>query len=222
MLFSEALLLFLIHLLFGWRKHLVLPALDFSKSGPSAITHTIKDQRFLISFVDFKDFSTSYSLKIRLDFRIISNSSIVTVTALILVLLSWDILPMDFALPVICTISCHFGHFVEVVYMSAWYDKWLFSLIFFLLNVNAGMQAVQGVQSLLIGQGPVYNKMFITSADGGYVTVGICFSVSLITQKVLNWFNLKFRGILKCAKEQRTKHWWCSGFQRGLWLLIFR
>lgn len=133
MLSSEALLLFLIHLLFGWRKHLVLPALDFSKSGPSAITHTIKDQRFLISFVDFKDFSTSYSLKIRLDFRIISNSSIVTVTALILVLLSWDILPMDFALPVICTISCHFGHFVEVVYMSAWYDKWMFSLFFFCL-----------------------------------------------------------------------------------------
>lgn len=60
--------------------------------------------------------------------------------------------------------------------------------LFFLLNVNAGMQAVQGLQSLWVEQGTVYNKMFITSANGGYLTAGICFSVSKLTQKVLNWF----------------------------------
>lgn len=38
----------------------------------------------------------------------------------------------------------------------------------FLLNVNAGMQAVCKVW---IEQGTVYNKMFITSANGGYVII---------------------------------------------------
>lgn len=57
----------------------------------------------------------------------------------------------------------------------------MFSLFFF-LNVNSGMQAVQGVQSLGVEQGTVYNKTFITSANSGYVTAGICFSVSKITQ----------------------------------------
>lgn len=58
-----------------------------------------------------------------LDFRINSLQTIVTVTALITVLMSWDVLPADFALPVICTILCHFGQFLKVVHMSACYDK---------------------------------------------------------------------------------------------------
>lgn len=61
----------------------------------------------------------------------------------------------------------------------------MFSLFFFLLNVNAGMQ-VRGLQSLPVEQGTtVHNKMFIIFPSGGDVTAGICFSVTKITQSFI-------------------------------------
>lgn len=82
-----------------------------------------------------------------LDLRII-NQTIVTVTVLIMVLMNWNILPTDFALPVICTILCHFGHFLKVVYTVCLPTMTNECFLFFLLNVNTGMQAVQDLQSL--------------------------------------------------------------------------
>lgn len=46
--------IFLRHLLFGWRKLLVLRAFNFSKSGPSAITNYVKDEHSLIFWCFFR------------------------------------------------------------------------------------------------------------------------------------------------------------------------